>query len=130
MIAVGDAAERDVLVDDARIRAFGDASGDENPLHFDDAYAAGTPFGGRIAHGLLTASFVSALIATELPGPGSVYLGQSLRFRAPVRPGDVVRVRVEVTAVDERRRRATLATTCAVAGKVVLDGEATVMLPA
>lgn len=129
MIAVGDAFERTFHVDDERIRAFGAASGDLNPLHFDDAYAAETPFGGRIAHGLLTASFVSAVLGMDFPGPGTVYLGQTLRFRAPVRPGAVVRVVVEATAVDPERRRATLRTRCLVEGATVLDGEATVVLP-
>lgn len=129
MIAVGDACERTFHVDDERIRAFGAASGDLNPLHFDDGYAATTPFGGRIAHGLLTASFISAVLATDFPGPGTVYLGQTLRFARPVRPGDLVVVSVEATAIDAERGRATFATRCRVAGKLVLDGEATVLLP-
>ncbi len=124
----GDRVERTFQVTDAAIEAFADASGDHNPLHLDDAFAATTRFGGRIAHGMLTASFVSALIGNDLPGPGTVYLGQELRFRAPVRPGDAVRCEVEVEAVDARGR-ATLATRAWVGETLVLDGTARVLLP-
>ena len=96
-IAIGDRCERVFHVSDETIEHFGAASEDRNPVHFDDGYAAGTIFKGRIAHGILTASFISAVIGTELPGPGSIYLGQTLKFRAPVRPGD------EVGRVEQRR---------------------------
>jgi 3-hydroxybutyryl-CoA dehydratase len=129
--AVGDTATRTRVVTDADIAHFGDATGDRNPVHFDDAYAAGTRFGGRIAHGMLTAGLVSAAIANELPGPGAVYLSQSLQFRRPVRPGDAITVRLEVLAVDATARRVRLATACTNQdGKTVLDGEAEVMMPA
>jgi len=129
-LEVGSRAERTFHVDDARIEAFADVSGDRNPVHLDDAYAAGTRFGGRVAHGMLTAAFFSGLLANDLPGPGTIYLGQQLRFTAPVRPGDDVRCEVEVTAWDEGRRRATLATRAWVGETQVVDGEASVLVPA
>jgi 3-hydroxybutyryl-CoA dehydratase len=128
-IEVGSRAERTFHVDDARIEAFADVSGDRNPVHLDDAFAAGTRFGGRVAHGMLTAAFFSGLLANDLPGPGTIYLAQTLRFTAPVRPGDDVRCEVEVTAVDEARGRATLATRAHVGQTLVADGEARVLLP-
>lgn len=128
-IEVGTRFQREFPVDDRAIEAFGAASGDRNPLHFDDAYAASTRFGGRIAHGMLTASFLSAMLGNDLPGPGTIYLGQTLRFLAPVRPGDLVRCEVEVTAFEPRRRRAVLATRAWVGETKVVDGEATVIGP-
>jgi len=128
-IAVGDRFERVFHVSDETLEHFGTASGDRNPMHFDEAYAAATPFGGRIAHGMLTASFVSAVIGNDLPGPGTIYLGQTLAFRRPVRPGDDVRVVVEVTAHEEVRRRVTLDTRAYVGETLVLEGEARVMAP-
>jgi 3-hydroxybutyryl-CoA dehydratase len=116
-------------VSDETIEHFGSASGDRNPVHFDDAYAAGTMFRGRIAHGILTAGFISAVIGNDLPGPGSIYLGQTLKFRAPVRPGDEVRVVVEVTAYDPARRGTTLDTRAFVGETLVLEGEARVVAP-
>jgi 3-hydroxybutyryl-CoA dehydratase len=99
-------------------------------MHYDDAFAATTMFGGRIAHGMLTAGFISTMVGMELPGPGTIYLGQTLQFRAPVRPGDDVRVVVEVTGWDPERRRATLATTAFVGETRVVVGEAKVIAPA
>lgn len=128
-VSVGDRAERSVVVDDERLEQFAAATGDRNPIHFDDAYAAQTRFGGRIAHGLLVGGIISALLANDLPGPGTVYLGQTLRFLAPVRPGDLVRCEVEVTAFEPRRRRAVLATRAWVGETQVVDGEATVIAP-
>lgn len=128
-IQIGRRAERTFHVDDAAIEAFAALSGDRNPVHLDDAYAATTRFGGRIAHGMLTGGFFSALLAGDLPGPGSVYLGQRLRFTAPVRPGDVVRCEVAVTAWDAARRRATLSTRAWVGETLVVDGEAVVLVP-
>ena len=92
-------------VGERTVSLFGDASEDRNPLHFDEGYAAGTPFGGRIAHGMLTAAFISAVLGNDLPGHGTVYLGQSLRFRAPVRIGDDVRVVVTVAELAGQRPR-------------------------
>jgi 3-hydroxybutyryl-CoA dehydratase len=128
-LRIGSRAERTFHVSDAAIAAFADVSGDHNPVHLDDAYARTTPFQGRVAHGMLTGAFFSALLAGDLPGPGTIYLGQRLRFTAPVRPGDDVRCEVEVTAWDEARRRATLATRAWVGDTQVVDGEATVIAP-
>jgi 3-hydroxybutyryl-CoA dehydratase len=128
-LAIGQSRERVFRVDDAAIEAFGEASGDRNPIHFDERAGAASRFGGRVAHGMLTASFISSLIGNELPGPGAIYLSQQLSFRAPVRPGDDVRCRVEVTAWDPDRRRATLATRAWVDETLVVDGEARVIAP-
>ena len=129
-LRIGQSCERAFHVDDAAIEAFGVASGDRNPIHFDDAAGAASRFGGRVAHGMLTAAFISALIGNELPGPGAIYLSQQLRFLAPVRPDDDVRCRVEVTAWDADRSRATLATQAWVGDTLVVDGEARVIAPA
>ena len=128
-VQVGDVAEREFAVTDELIEAFGDASGDRNPVHFDEAYAATTRFGGRIAHGMLTAAFISSLLGNDLPGQGTIYLRQDIRFLAPVRPGDCVRCRVEVIDHDPRRRRAVLRTQAWVGKTAVVDGEATVLVP-
>jgi 3-hydroxybutyryl-CoA dehydratase len=128
-IAVGQRAVQEFPVDDRIIELFGEASSDRNPLHFDDEFAAGTPFGGRIAHGMITAAFISAMIGNELPGNGSIYLSQALKFRAPVRPGDVVRVEVEVLAYDPERRGTRLSTRAFVGDTLVVDGEAKVIAP-
>jgi 3-hydroxybutyryl-CoA dehydratase len=116
-------------VTDRDIALFAEVSTDHNPVHLDDDYARDTIFQGRIAHGMLTAGLISAVIGEQLPGHGSVYLGQSLRFLAPVRPGDSVLAEVVVTAVDHSRRRVTLETRCAVGDTVVLKGEALVLAP-
>ena len=128
-LSVGQSAElsREVGVGD--LEAFAAVTGDDNPVHLDEAYAATTPFGGRITHGMLSAGYISALIARKLPGPGAIYLSQSLRFRRPVRIGDLVTARAEITAIDETKARVTLATTCLVDGKVVVDGEAVIVAP-
>ena len=131
-LEVGREAVRVRTVTDADIAGFADVSGDHNPVHLDETFAQTTPFKGRIAHGMLSAAWISALIAGELPGPGTIYLQQSLSFRRPVRPGDVVDevvVRVAVTAIDREKARVTLATTCTVAGKAVVEGEAVVLAP-
>ena len=109
---------------------FATLSGDHNPIHLSDHYARTTRFGERIAHGLYTASLISAVLGMRLPGPGAVYLSQTLNFRGPVKIGDVVAVGVEVVEMVERGRKVRLACTCTVDGKVVLDGEAMVMVPA
>lgn len=116
-------------VTDRDIELFAEVSTDHNPVHLDDDYARDTMFHGRIAHGMLTAGLISAVIGEQLPGHGTVYLGQSLRFLAPVRPGDTVRAEVTVTAIDHARRRVTLETQCAVGNTVVLKGEALVLAP-
>ncbi|MGV6887982.1 MaoC family dehydratase [Rhodophyticola sp. SM2404] len=116
-------------VTDRDIELFAEVSTDRNPVHLDDDYAQDTIFEGRIAHGMLTAGLISAVIGEQLPGHGTVYMGQTLKFMAPVRPGDQVRVEVEVTAVDYTKRRVTLDTRCLVDGKPVLKGEAVVLAP-
>jgi 3-hydroxybutyryl-CoA dehydratase len=118
--------ERTVTVAD--IEAFAAVSGDHNPVHLDDAYAKTTMFKGRIAHGMLGASFISTAIASKLPGPGSVYLAQSLSFKAPVRPGDKVETVITVAEVIADKRRVVLKTQCRVGATLVIDGEATVMV--
>jgi 3-hydroxybutyryl-CoA dehydratase len=129
-IAVGQREVQEFLVDDRTIELFGAASTDRNPLHFDDEFGRATPFGGRIAHGMITAAFISAVIGNTLPGHGSVYLSQTLKFRAPVRPGDLVRVEVEVLDYDEGRRGARLSTRAFVGETLVVDGEAKIIAPA
>ena len=117
------------LITDRDIILFAEVSTDHNPVHLDDAYAQDTIFEGRIAHGMLTAGLISAVIGEQLPGHGTVYLGQSLKFMAPVRPGDTVTACVKVTAIDYAKRRVTLETHCAVGDTVVLKGEALVLAP-
>lgn len=116
-------------VTDRDIELFAEVSTDRNPVHLDDDYAMDTIFEGRIAHGMLTAGLISAVIGEQLPGHGAVYLGQSLKFLAPVRPGDRVRAEVTVTAIDHAKRRVTLDTVCTIDGKPVLKGEAQVLAP-
>ena len=117
------------LITDRDIELFAEVSTDRNPVHLDDTYARDTIFEGRIAHGMLTAGLISAVIGEQLPGHGTVYLGQSLRFMAPVRPGDIVEAVVSVTAIDHAKRRVTLETHCSVGKTVVLKGEALVLAP-
>lgn len=129
-ISVGQTAETSTPVTAYQVELFAEATGDRNPVHLDEEAARRTQFGGRIAHGMLTAGFVSAALASKLPGPGSVYLGQTLRFTRPVRIGDTVTVRLEVLEVIAEKRRVRLATTCTNQnGETVLQGEATVMVP-
>ncbi len=126
---VGQTEYYERTVAEADIERFADVSGDDNPVHLDDTWAAATMFKGRIAHGMLSASYISTVIGTRLPGPGSIYMGQSLRFRAPVRIGDTVRATVTVRAIDEEKRRLTLDTVCSVGETTVIEGEALVMVP-
>jgi len=116
-------------VTDRDIEMFAEVSTDRNPVHLDDAYAQDTIFEGRIAHGMLTAGLISAVIGEQLPGHGTVYMGQTLKFLAPVRPGDTVLAEVEVTGIDHGKRRVQLDCRCLVDGKKVLIGEATVLAP-
>ncbi|PWE32134.1 (R)-hydratase [Maritimibacter sp. 55A14] len=117
------------VVTDKDIEMFAEVSTDHNPVHLDESYAQDTIFEGRIAHGMLTAGLVSAVIGEQLPGHGTVYLGQTLKFLAPVRPGDTVTAEVEVTAIDMSKRWVTMDTRCLVDGKPVLKGEAVVLAP-
>ena len=116
-----------VMADD--IVGFAQLSGDHNPIHLSDHFAKHTRFGERIAHGLYTASLISAVLGMKLPGPGAVYLSQTLNFKGPVKIGDVVTVSAQVVELVEQGRRCKLACTCEVDGKIVLDGEAVVMVP-
>jgi acyl dehydratase len=127
-LAVGDTAELTRSVTAETIREFVEATGDDNPIHSDPAFAATTRFGEVIAPGILTGGLVSAAIGTRLPGPGTVYLSQTFRFLRPVRIGDTITARVEVTEVLRERNRVALRTTCAnQAGEIVIEGEAWVM---
>jgi 3-hydroxybutyryl-CoA dehydratase len=123
---VGMSATFSKTITEADIVLFAGVSGDNNALHINEEYAQGTPFGGRIAHGMLTASVISAAVANKLPGPGAVYMSQSLIFRAPVRPGDTVHATVTVKEIFSDRNRVVLQTTCTVKGHAVIDGEALV----
>ena len=114
-------------ITEADIVMFAGVSGDNNAVHTNEEFAATTQFKGRIAHGMLTASVISAAIANKLPGPGTIYLGQNLRFKAPVRPGETVHAIVTVKEVVREKRRVTLSTVCTVLDKVVIDGDALVM---
>jgi len=116
-------------IDSADVVGFAEVTGDRNPIHLSEHFAAKTPFGTRIAHGLYTASLISAVLGTRLPGPGAVYISQTLNFRAPVKIGDTVEVTVTVAELMPDKRRARLACTCSVGGEVVLDGEAWVKVP-
>lgn len=126
---VGQTAVFGKTVTEADIAAFAGVSGDTNPVHLNEEYAKGTMFKGRIAHGMLSASFISTVFGTKLPGPGCIYVSQSLKFKAPVKIGDTVMARVEVTTLTPEKKFATFKTQCLVGDKVVLDGEATLMVP-
>lgn len=111
------------------IDLFAEVSGDRNPLHMDDEYAKGTLFGARIAHGALTASYISGILGNHLPGPGAVFTGFSMRFKRPVFIGSNVIVRAEVSELQARGNKVTLAVSCKVDGKAAITGEAVVMVP-
>ncbi|SDZ98260.1 MaoC family dehydratase [Rubrimonas cliftonensis] len=128
-IAVGMSRSLRKVIEDADLEMFARISGDRNPVHFDDDYARDTIFGGRIAHGMLTASLISAIIGEQLPGHGTIYLKQNLSFLAPVRPGDLVEATVTVADIDYSKRRVTLECACTVGDKKVLKGEAMVLAP-
>jgi acyl dehydratase len=127
-LAVGDTAELSRKITDETVREFVDATGDDNPLHSDPAFAAATRFGEVIAPGILTGGLVSAVIGTRLPGPGTIYISQSFRFLRPVRIGDTITARVEIGEILKERNRLHLKTVCLnQAGEPVLEGEAWVM---
>lgn len=129
-VAVGMRESYAKLVRASDVVGFAEISGDRNPIHLSEHFAAKTPFGGRIAHGLYTASLISAVIGTRLPGPGAIYISQTLRFLAPVRIGDTVEASVEIVELIEKGRRAKLKCFCRVGETVVLEGEAEVKIPA
>ncbi|CAN0244388.1 unnamed protein product, partial [Phaeothamnion confervicola] len=116
-------------VSEADIVAYADVSGDKNPVHLDEDYAKRTPFKTRIAHGMLTASYISAVFGMEMPGPGAIYVSQTLNFKAPVRIGDVVTAKVKLLELYPTKRRARFECVCLVGGKPVLEGEAVLMVP-
>lgn len=128
-LAVGMTETLRKTIDSADVVGFAEVTGDRNPIHLSEHFAARTPFGTRIAHGLYTASLISAVLGTRLPGPGAVYISQTLNFRAPVKIGDTVEVTVAVDELIPEKRRARLACTCRVDGEPVLDGEAWVKVP-
>lgn len=115
-------------ITDADVIMFAGISGDTNPVHLDAHFADQTPFKGRIVHGMLSASFISAVLGTRLPGPGCIYLGQTLSFRAPVKIGDTVTARVTITHIDPEAKRITAETICSVDDTVVIEGEATMLV--
>jgi 3-hydroxybutyryl-CoA dehydratase len=127
-LSVGMTAVFGKTVTEADIMMFAGVSGDTNPVHLNEEFACGTAFEGRIAHGMLTASFISTVIGTKLPGPGCIYLSQSLKFLAPVRVGDTVKAVVEIVGIDADRKRITMDTKCLVGDKPVLAGEALIMV--
>ena len=129
-IAVGQAAEFNKTVTETDVVLYAGITGDFNPAHVNAVEAEAGMFGGRIAHGMLSAGFISTVLAMKLPGPGTIYLSQSLRFTRPVRIGDTVTARVEVVEVIAAKRRVRLATTVANQhGETVIEGEALVMVP-
>ena len=129
-LQVGEAAELAKTVAESDIYLYAGVTGDLNPAHINEVYAQGTFFKTRIAHGMLAAGFISAILGTRLPGPGTIYIRQELNFLAPVRIGDTITARVEVTEIIAEQKRVRLKTTCVNQdGTVVLDGEATVSPP-
>jgi 3-hydroxybutyryl-CoA dehydratase len=128
-LGVGMTAEHRKTVSEADIQAFAEVSGDYNPVHLDEDYAARTFFRGRIAHGMLTASFISTVLGTQLPGPGCIYLSQSLRFLAPVRIGDTVVTVARVLDIELPKKRARFECSCSVGHTMVVQGEALVFVP-
>lgn len=128
-IDVGMSEQFSKIISDDDIVQFADVSGDVNPLHLDETYAKGTVFKQRIAHGMLTASFLSTIFGTKLPGPGCIYVSQSLNFRRPVKIGDEVIAQAHVKEVLSDQSRVIMECSCTVNGKTVLDGEAVLMVP-
>jgi 3-hydroxybutyryl-CoA dehydratase len=128
-LSVGQSSSLTKTVDERGIDAFAEVTGDNNPVHLDEAYAATTPFKTRIAHGMLSAGYISAVIGTQLPGPGAIYISQALRFKRPVKIGDEVTATATITEIDHEKARVTLSTVCTVADKPVVEGEATIMVP-
>lgn len=129
-VSVGQSASLSKTISESDVYTFAGITGDLNPAHVNEEYARQSRFGGRIAHGLLSAGLISAAIAMKLPGPGTIYLGQTIKFLAPVRIGDTVTATVKVLSIDAARRRAVLETTCHnQKDALVITGEATVLLP-
>jgi 3-hydroxybutyryl-CoA dehydratase len=127
-LSVGMSASYSKTVTEADITLFAGVSGDDNPVHINEEFAVETVFKGRIAHGMFSAGLISAVLGTRLPGPGSIYVAQQLKFKAPVRIGDTLTATATVKEVDMERKRVILETMCSVRGKMVVDGEATMMV--
>ncbi len=128
-LTVGLTAKFSKTITEADIVLFAAVTGDTNPMHLDAEYAAGTIFKERIAHGMLAAGLITKVLGTQLPGPGTIYMSQNLKFRAPVKIGETVTATVEVVALHPEKHRATLRTVCTVKGESVMDGEAYVSVP-
>lgn len=129
-LKIGDSASFSKTVSESDVYLFAGITGDFNPAHVDEEYARGTFFGGRIVHGILTAGFISTVIAGQLPGPGTIYISQQLKFLAPVRMGDTLTARAEVAEIISEKNRVILKTTCSIQdGTIVLEGEAVVSPP-
>ena len=128
-LSVGMTETLSKTISSSDVVGFAQLTGDRNPIHLSEHFAAKTSFGRRIAHGLYTASLISAVLGTRLPGPGAVYISQTLNFRAPVKIGDEVDVTVTVAELIPERQRARLTCICKVGDEVVLDGEALVKVP-
>ncbi len=129
-LTIGDSATRTTVITAEMVETFARITGDSNPIHLDDDYAAGTRFGRRIAHGIFTASLISSVLANDLPGAGTVYLGQDVKFKAPVYIGDTITASVELVQYREDKHIATFRTTCTNQdGVLVIEGEAVVLAP-
>jgi 3-hydroxybutyryl-CoA dehydratase len=128
-LSVGQSAQMVRTVTEDDIVLFAQVSGDNNPVHLDEAFAAQTPFKTRIAHGMLSAAYISAVIGTQLPGPGTIYMQQALRFKRPVKIGDEVTTIATISEIDPVKGRVSIDTVCLVGGKPVIEGEALVMAP-
>lgn len=128
-LSIGMEASLVRVVAEGDLLTFAGITGDANPIHLDEAYAAATPFKQRIAHGMLSASYISAVFGTRLPGPGCIYISQTLNFKAPVHIGDEVTATVRITDLLETRKRAIFTCACKVGAKIVVEGEAVIMIP-
>ncbi|MGN6209118.1 MaoC family dehydratase [Asticcacaulis sp.] len=128
-LSIDQTASRVFTIDDAAIRAFADVSTDHNPVHVDEDFAAKSPFKGRIAHGMLLGAYISATLATDLPGRGSIYVSQTLDFKRAVRPGDEVTIELTIKAIDLKSGHVTLSTLAKVRNKTMLSGTAVVIAP-
>jgi len=130
MFKIGDSASLTKTFSDEDVRSFAEISGDKNPVHLDDEFASGTQFKRRLVHGMLTASLISAVMGTELPGPGSIYLSQSINFRAPVYIGDTITATITVIKIRTSKKIVTLETVCKnQRDMLVLEGEAVLLVP-
>lgn len=128
-LSVGMEATLSKVITENDVITFSELTGDTNPVHLDEAYASKTRFKKRIAHGMLSASFFSALFATRLPGPGAIYIRQNLVFKYPVYLGDNVESKISITSINKESNRVVFSTQCHVGTRLVVDGEAEIMLP-